>query len=171
MFKVITLFAFILAGTLAHAAGDHAMPAPKTNAKFEQMKKMVGTWEGKKKMGDTEQSVTATYELTSGGNVIIEKLFAGTPHEMISVYHAEGNTVAMTHYCMMGNQPKMIMKKSDDKSMAFEMTGTTGVKSMKEPHMHAMNVKWTADNAITEEWLSVDGAKKETTTLTLTKKN
>lgn len=74
------LIAIAFASSAAFAtSGNHAMPAAKTNAKFEQMKRMVGTWEGKTKMNGTEQAVTATYELTSGGNVIVEKLFAGTP--------------------------------------------------------------------------------------------
>src|SRR5262245_8705906 len=121
---------------------DHSAMKPKTNESFEQMKKLIGTWEGTSKMGGKEEKVTATYELTSGGNAILEKLMAGTPHEMVSIYHPEGKTVAMTHYCMVGNQPKMVMKTSTPTSVAFEMKGASGIGSKKEMHMHAVDIKW-----------------------------
>ena len=159
----------ILATTILFAMGltvqahEHTMPEAKSNKNFEQMKQLVGTWEGTTKKGDKEQTVKATYELTSGGNAILERLFVGTPNEMVSVYHPEGKTVAMTHYCMLGNQPTMTMKKSDGKSASFEVMGNKGLSSAKEMHMHALNIKWNGDKAMTEEWTSYNKGKKADT--------
>jgi hypothetical protein len=163
---VAVLFVFCLSlPAFAAKDHDHTMMKPKTNEKFEQMKKLIGTWEGTTKMGDQEQKVIATYELTSGGSAILEKLFAGTPQEMVSVYHADGNTVAMTHFCV-GNQPKMTLKNATPTGWNFEMTG----KMMKEMHMHALNIQWKSDTSITQEWTSwKDGKKQDPHTFTLTK--
>jgi hypothetical protein len=174
MNRPFTLALVLLAASSAYATTDHdhhKMPPAKTNRTFDQMKQLIGTWEGMTKMGDKETQVTATYEMTSGGNAIIERLFAGTPHEMISIYHPEGNTVAMTHYCMMGNQPKMKVKKSDEKSVTFEMVGNTGLSSPKEMHMHGLNMTWISPTSISQEWTSFDKGKKvDAKVFTLTKK-
>jgi hypothetical protein len=157
-----------IAGEPAHY---HAMPKAAAPKEFEELKKLVGQWEGKTKMGDKEMPVTITYELTAGGSAVLERLFPGTPHEMISVYTAEGDKVAMTHYCAVGNHPKMALKKADAKSLAFEMAGTEGLQSANEMHMHAMTVAWTDADHIRESWTSFDGGKKkEDTVFELTRK-
>src|SRR4051794_13124831 len=79
--------------------------APAMPKEFDEMKQLVGNWEGTSKMGDKEETVNVVYELTSGGTAITEKTMAGTPHEMISIYHREGKSLAMTHCCAIGNQP------------------------------------------------------------------
>lgn len=156
--------------SLSVFAHEHEMPEVKSNKDFDQIKKLVGTWKGTTKNGDKEEPVTATYELTSGGTAVIEKLFPGTPHEMVSMYHIDGKSASMTHYCMIGNQPQMKVKTSTDKAITFEMTGNKGIKSAKEMHMHAVNIKWDAPNKITEEWTNYkDGKKGDTAVFTFTK--
>ena len=137
------------------AAGARAADAPKA---FEPLKKLAGTWQGNAKMGPGQQAmpVTIVYELTAGGSAVLERLFPGTPHEMISVYTADGDSVVMTHYCAMGNHPKMTLKRSDANSLAFEMTGSEGLRSASEPHMHAVTVSWTDADHIREVWTSFD---------------
>ena len=49
----------------------------------------------------------SSYRVASGGSVVQETLFPGSPHEMISMYHLAGGQLVMTHYCAMGNQPRM----------------------------------------------------------------
>lgn len=56
---------------------------------FERLKQIVGVWEGTSSMGEGggDKNVTIEYRLTSGGSPILETLFAGTPHDMASVYY------------------------------------------------------------------------------------
>src|SRR5262249_15112361 len=113
-----------------------------------------------------------TYELTSGGTALMEKNFAGTPHEMVSMYHVQGNNVVMTHYCMIGNHPTLRLKKADAKTWEFEMQGHEGLGSKDEPHMHALKVTWIDSNHIRQEWTSFEkGTKKETKSFEMTRKN
>ena len=113
----------------------HDMPTPKAMpAEFEKVKKLEGHWEGTTKMGDKEEPVVADYKFSLRRIHDVEHLFPGTPHEMVSVYHAEGKGVAMSHYCMLGNHPEMTLKKVDDNSMFFEMAGKAGIDSSKEAH-------------------------------------
>jgi hypothetical protein len=161
-------FSMLVAGA---AVADHAMPAKAVPKEMESLKKLVGTWQGKAKMGPQEVPVTIVYESTAGGTAVLERLFPGTPHEMTSVYTAEGDKVVMTHYCAMGNHPKMTLKRADAKGLAFEMAGTDGLGAAKEPHMHAMTVSWVDADHIRETWTSFDnGARKEDKSFELARK-
>ena len=54
---------------------------------FENMKKLAGTWWGTSSTGKEGERVTVKYEIKSAGSAVVETLFLGTPHEMISVYY------------------------------------------------------------------------------------
>jgi hypothetical protein len=139
-------------------AHDHMDPKPMP-ADFVALEKLVGHWEGIGKMNGKDEVITTDYKMTSGGTAMIETLSAGTPHEMTSVYHADGKSVAMTHYCMLGNHPKMTLKKADDKSFLFEVAGHDGLSSAKEMHMHSLLVTINSPTQMTEEWVNFDGGK------------
>ena len=126
---------------------------------FDMMKGLVGTWEGTTMMDGKETPVSVVYKVTSNGSVLTEILGPGQPMEMISVYHKEGNSLAMTHYCALGNQPHMKLKKSDAKSVSFEMVGKSGIASMKEPHMHAVTLTLTDPNTLQAEWTHFENGK------------
>ena len=57
--------------------------------------------------GKPTDQVVSVFKLTGGGSAVQETIFPGAAHEMVSVYHADGKDVVMTHYCALGNQPKM----------------------------------------------------------------
>ena len=156
------LLAALGTGQMLRADMDPKHPAPKMPAEFDKLKALVGTWKGTADMGgDKPVEVTNTFELTSGGSAIVEKIMAGTPHEMVSVYCAEGGKLVMTHYCSMGNQPKMSLMKTSGNEMDFTMKGTTGIGSLKEGHMHSMNIVWKDPDHITESWgMYMDGKLK-----------
>jgi hypothetical protein len=161
----------LLALTSYVHGGDAAAEIPKVAKDFEVLKPLVGRWEGTTKMDDKMVPVVLTYELTSGGSALMERLFVGTPHEMVSVYYSKGDKVEMTHYCMMGNQPQLSLKKVDGKTMVFEMEGTNGIKSASEPHMHQLNITLIDKDHIQQEWTCFDeGKKKENTIIKLERK-
>jgi hypothetical protein len=169
----VLLSSFAIAGLLASGiarAADHPA-APPPPAALQPFAKLVGTWQGTAKMGDKTVPVTFVYESTAAGSAVVEHLFPGTPHEMMSVYTAEGDGVAMTHYCAMGNHPKMLLKKVDARGLSFEMVKSDGLRSASEPHMHAMTVSWTDADHIREVWTSFDkGQAKEEKVFELARK-
>ena len=171
------LFAFVNPTGLALASPDHQHPTPKIAPDFEKLKALVGTWEGKAihgvKKGEAEMKSTVVYELTSGGTALIEKLMPGTPHEMVSMYSSAraGKDVTMTHYCSLGNQPKMKLKKANDGVYVFEMQGNEGISSPKEMHMHALTITLKGDK-LKQEWVNfADGKEADLAVFEYTKKN
>lgn len=168
LFVVLVLsLVFSQAGLAGH---DHE--PPKMPKEFDTLKKLVGTWEGTTKMGDQDTQATVIYKLTSGGTAITEQMMPGTPQEMITVYHKEGKSLGMTHYCALGNQPHMQLKKADERSVAFEMQKPIGVTSMKESHMHAVTLTLEDENTLKQEWVNFEGGKKkELAVFTFKRKN
>jgi hypothetical protein len=114
------------------------LPAPPTNAGLEKMKTLAGTWVAADADGNPTGDVVSVIKVTAGGSAVHETLFPGQPHEMVSVYTAEGTDLLMTHYCMLGNQPRM---KADAKSVTntlqFEFAGGGNLDPAKDKHMHA----------------------------------
>ncbi|HEY5037741.1 MAG TPA: hypothetical protein VIJ93_01570, partial [bacterium] len=126
-----------LFGLVQFVKAHEGMEMAKMPVEFDQVKALAGTWKGTTEMEGKPMDVKSTFELTSGGSVVMERLFVGTPKEMISMYHADNGKLVMTHYCSMGNQPKMSLKKNSDKELDFEMKGTSGIGSTMDAHMHA----------------------------------
>ncbi len=141
-----------------------AAPAANTpNPTFENLKKLTGNWEITVTENGKKEIAKASYEVTSGGNAVLEKIMIGTPHEMVSVYHSDGKNVAMTHYCMLPNTPRMTLTKTEPGKMYFEMKGKDGIKSKKEHHMHSVELIWNSENELTQNWTSMKDGKSEPT--------
>ena len=115
------------------------LPAAPANAGLDKMKTLVGTWVAADKDGKPTDQVVSVIKVTAGGSAVHETIFPGKPEEMVSVYTAEGQDLVMTHYCMLGNQPRM---KANAKSAAtnklnFEFAGGGNLDPKKDMHMHA----------------------------------
>src|SRR5215470_11959827 len=70
---------------------------------FEKLKTLVGRWEAQTDKGPA----VATYQLISGGTVLLERVEMGGDHDMITAYYVDRNRLLLTHYCAAGNQPRM----------------------------------------------------------------
>ena len=136
------------------------MPAPVMSKEFEQLKKLVGVWEGDSPDSKQERKITAEYQLTSGGSAIIEKLFSGTPKEMVTIYYDQGGKLAMMHYCMLGNRPQMNLVSSDEKSLKFDLNDKSDIDAAKETHMHSLVLTMTDDKHLTEDWALYEAGKE-----------
>jgi hypothetical protein len=123
--------------------------AKPSSAEFERMKTLVGTWIGKTDMGQGPVDLTLQYRLLAGGSVLEERCFVGTPNEMITMYYDQNGKLAMTHYCMFGNRPGMLLKSSDAKTIKLDFDTTCGIDPKKESHMHALTISFDDADSIT----------------------
>jgi hypothetical protein len=143
----IFVTAVLLAGAVNLVAGD--TPAPnQPSPEFERMKSLIGTWTGKADIGQGPIEMTVQYRLIAGGTVLEEKVFPGTPNEMVTMYFDKGGKLALTHYCIMGNQPGMVLKSADSKTLHFDFDKSCGINPTKESHMHAMNLTFKDTDTI-----------------------
>jgi hypothetical protein len=148
----------LLATSVALAAG--APPEAKPgSAEFERMKSLVGTWQGKADMGEGPIDMTIQYRLLAGGSVLEERVFAGTPHEMVTMYYDKNGRLALTHYCVMGNRPGMLLGSSDAKTLKFDFDKDCGINPDKESHMHSLTIRFDDANTITSSCKAIIDGK------------
>jgi len=120
---------------------------------FNKMIHLAGRWQGTQNSAEGVKPVVVEYALTAGDTALIETLFPGSPNEMVSVYHGDGEDVLMTHYCVMGNQPRMQLEKSEDpKVMKFVYKDGTSMSSADDPHMHQLIMTLIDEDHIKHEW-------------------
>ncbi len=147
--KIITLTATLLLATLALTrAGEPPKSAP-TSAEFERMKSLVGTWKGMADMGQGPVEMVQQFRLIAGGSVLEEKVFVGTPNEMTTMYYNKNGKLALTHYCVFGNRPGMMLKSADVKTMKFAFDATCGINVKKESHMNSLTLTFEDADTVT----------------------
>ncbi|NOS68458.1 MAG: hypothetical protein HOP33_00820 [Verrucomicrobia bacterium] len=152
--------ALLLAATLCANAAENEK-AKAGSPEFERMKSLVGSWTGKTDMGQGPIDITLQYRLLAGGTVLEERCFAGTPHEMVTMYFDQKGKLAMTHYCVMGNRPGMKLKSSDAKTIKFDFDATCGIKPKKESHMHALSISFDDADTITTSCKAILDGKEQ----------
>jgi hypothetical protein len=151
MRRLLVCPVLLLALQLAANGDDKTgnLPPPPTNSGLEAMKKLAGTWLAADKDGKPTDQVVSIIKVTAGGSVVHETLFPGQPHEMVSIYTVDGPDLVMTHYCVLGNQPRM---KADPKSPAnqirFQFAGGANLDPKKDKHMHAATLTIVDDGHI-----------------------
>jgi hypothetical protein len=156
-----TIFVVALAGA-ALAAAD-ARDAKKWPPGFDQIKSLEGTWE-------SDNGATITFKVTSAGSAVMETIKMKEHGEMVTMYHADGDALVMTHYCAIGNQPHMKADKDvKDGVIKFVFTGGSNMKET-DMHMHALTMT-IGDKSLKEDWVLYDGGKaKGTHSFTLKRK-
>jgi hypothetical protein len=150
----------LLAIQLAAYSGEKTgnLPPAPTNAGLEKMKKLAGTWLAADQAGKATDQAVSIIKVTAGGSVVHETLFPGQPQEMVSIYTVDGPDLVMTHYCVLGNQPRM---KADPKSPAnqisFQFAGGSNLDPKKDKHMHAATLTIVDDSHIELAGVGWDG--------------
>jgi hypothetical protein len=112
------------------------------------------------KDGKPTAEVVSIVKVTAGGSAVHETLFPGQPHEMVSVYYRDGTDLIMTHYCVLGNQPRM---KADPKSATnqihFQFAGGSNLNPAKDKHMHEGTITFVDADHIEYEGVAWEAGK------------
>ncbi len=125
-------------------------PADNSSAELKRIKSLAGRWSSTTSMfGKENEQVFVEYEVTSGGSAVLEKIFPGTPQEMISVYYDDNDgKLAMTHYCMMRNRPQLKLASSNKNTINMDIVKVDGLQSADDPSMGALTIKFKDKNHI-----------------------
>jgi hypothetical protein len=159
----IRIMAPVLAAAMAFAVAAQADDKKPSAAgdRFEQFKQLAGEWVGTATgHGPDQKDVHVQFKVTAAGSAVVETEFPGTEHEMVTVITQDGDDLALTHYCMLGNQPRM---KADPNSppnqLRFKFAGGTNLNPAKDKHMHEGTITFVDDDHV--EWSGVawDGGK------------
>lgn len=153
------LLAVLLLAGFAVATATANEEAFDAQAAFDRLAEMAGTWTGGAKgEGEAEEAsgheVKHTFQVSAAGNVIMETMNPGTDHEMINMYHLDGDDLVLTHYCAGGNQPRMriVAEASTADHFVFDYDGGTNLDPATDPHIHAANLTF-GDGTLESVWI------------------
>lgn len=139
---LIVLALAIPLGVAGAEEREHHGPPPPNDPRFEFLKKLEGTWKGDTGKEGKPEGVFE-FRVTAGGHAVEERDFVGSPMEMLTVYHMDGEDLVATHYCMVGNQPRVkAAKKIRDDTLAFSCSGRPGnAGSHDDGHIHGWSMR------------------------------
>jgi hypothetical protein len=142
----VLVAAMTVAGGVARANNEKTSGA----LAFDQLKTLVGEWEGKNAAGP----VKITYTLVSGGTALMERIQPANEAEMITMYSADGDRIVVTHYCSEGNQPSMKTEtlKGIANKYSFSLVSISGLKSPDAGHMTGLVLTLVDKDHLKQEW-------------------
>lgn len=148
---ITAALAFMVAASAASAPADG-------KAALERLKALAGEWQGTAESAGGPPA-SARYEVGSGGSIVRELLFPGTDHEMLSVYHLVDGQLVLTHYCALGNQPRMKLKASAGDDLVFDFDGGTNFSPEKDPHVHGGRIHFISPDRMEQAWTFFAGGQ------------
>ena len=157
----------VLVGIAVSAFAAAAGAETKANPAWEKMKSLAGAWEGRA----DGQPVSVTYTLVSNGTSLMESLNAEHGVNMVTMYAPDGDTILATHYCAMGNQPRMRAKGSGDlKSLDFQFVDATNVQDPQGEIMQKLVVTFQDADHFQQAWTARAAGKDQTSEFVYTRK-
>lgn len=155
--------ALLLAAALLVPAGLQAGEAPArvdARSAFETLKGLAGEWKGTI-MEENGDPGAETYEVTAGGNLVLERMFPGTAHEMLNAYYLQGDELRVVHYCATGNRPEMKLDPAASRpgDLVFVFAGGSGFDPAKDNHVHGGRLTFDGDR-LTTQWTFYNGGKE-----------
>jgi hypothetical protein len=161
--KALRIAACIMLFTTAVFAQSDAQKS------FDQLKSLNGSWEGKNSIGNPVQ---VSYRMTAGGSALMSEI-VGHGETMLSMINFDGpNRLLLTHYCTVGNQPRMQASASPDgKTITFNFLDATNLDNPQSGHMDHVVIALLGPDHHTEEWNFIDHGKEIKEFFDLTRKN
>jgi len=158
------LMSVLVAVVFTVAADDHDMHHSKVQStpQWEQMKTLVGEWEGTMEEGGQKLPAKTSFRMTGDGSAILNALGEGSPWEMVTMFHTDGTRLMATHYCAAHNQPrfKSVATKNPNQ-IAFEFLDVTNA-APGDSHMSRVVLTFDGPDHHTEDWTSSEGGKEST---------
>ena len=151
-FITLALFLFAVAVPFQRVQADN-LPSPD----FGSLASLIGEWQGKDPEG---KPMTASYQWTGSGTTLVETMTKADKPMMMTMYHADKTGLMLTHYCKLGNQPRMRADRpgSDAKTLTFDFIDITNLAQPMDAHMHKVSFTFQDQDHFTQEWmLSKDG--------------
>ncbi|MHC5542437.1 hypothetical protein ACYOEI_29795 [Singulisphaera rosea] len=172
IFRTISLAT--LAALVVLASGAHAGEATLSDnqARFEALKGLAGDWVEADKDGKPTDKLVSRFRVTAAGTAVEETIAPGSDHEMVTMYHLDGSDLVLTHFCVLGNQPRMKAEPAtDSKTIAFKLTSCGNLKSENDNHMNQATFHLVGKDRFQAEWVACkDGNACHTVKLDLVRK-
>jgi len=162
----------VFAGTGLAQATKPAQPLTASGAGLEKLKSLAGEWQGTMQEGGKDLAATSSFRVVSDGSAVMNVLGAGTPYEMVTMFHQDNLDLLATHYCGAHNQPRFRMVPSAEANVLnFEFKDATNLSSPDAPHMVGLKITFLNANHHYEDWTFFQKGQKSTSRFDLHRKS
>ncbi len=126
------------------------MSVVQASPEWEKIKSLAGDWEhaGGQMKGST------TYKVTGAGSAVMMMLPGEKPgEEMVTMFHPDGKSILVTHYCSAKNQPRMKMVPSTNPNeIRFKFMDITNLTTADTGHMQELALIFEGPDRHVQEW-------------------
>ena len=146
---------------------DSAAPSAKwatdTDAAWTELQRaLVGTW---KATAQDNRTFLRAYRLVSNGTALVETFTSSASgKETLSVYHRDGGTLMLTHYCAQGNQARLKAVTATRTKVVFTFLDATSVAAEQDV-MQELTLALRPDGFDQETVYRLPSGALQTTTL------
>jgi hypothetical protein len=152
------------AGATAGRAKVAGAASPATVAMMDRIKGLAGEWESENPEKPGEWRVASVFAVSSGGNIVREIMMPGSSYEMTNTYHLDGDSIVVTHYCAIGNQPRMRAVANDGHNhpanqMHFQFDSVTNFAGGDQTYMGDLTLNFEGSDNLTTVWRSYQHGK------------
>ena len=153
-FITLSLVLYAIAMPLQPVQADTSTPPD-----FGPLASLIGEWQGKDPEG---KPMAVSYQWTGGGTSLVETMTKAQKPLMMTMYHADKGGLMLTHYCKLGNQPRMRADRSesDAKTLAFTFVDITNLANLTDPHMRKVSFTFQDQDHFTQEWMLIKDGKE-----------
>lgn len=120
-----------------------------TNALLGQVKSLEGEWVV---TGPDGKPGTIVFKTSSAGSVVREIMFPGHEHEMTNIYHMDGPSCVVTHFCAIGNQPRMRATRAEGNMIAFNFDSVSNLGAADDQYMGGLTLTFVDKNHVKQTW-------------------
>lgn len=142
-----------LAGCANRPAAVVPATAEQEAALLERVKSLEGVWVMEGPDGST--SIASEFKVSSNGSVVREVMFPGQDHEMTNIYHMDGGSLVMTHYCAIGNQPRLRARSGGPDAIDFQFDSVTNLTDPDAMYMGSLRLVFVDGGRLRQEWTTL----------------
>lgn len=141
-------------GTSAAGSGP-----PAVAESFERLKTLAGEWRGRTPQG---RDIGVSYRLTAHASALVETWDLGPGRESITIYHMDGTELLASHFCPLGNQPRLALKRASGNRLDFEFRDGSNLDPARDAHQQSFWIEFQGPDAIVRSETYRQGDEEET---------
>jgi hypothetical protein len=149
--KMAVLVMMLATMVVLVGAADKEHRAVKETPAWKSLETLVGKWDGTVHEGSKDMPTRVEVRQTGDGSALMHWMGEGTPYEMITMFHPDGDDLLATHYCSAHNQPRMKLVSATPARLVFEFKDGTNI-GPHDGHMVGLAIDLIDANHHDEEW-------------------
>ena len=126
---------------------------------MDRFRALEGTWVSTYDMPEWPPQ-EVHYETIAADSAVVETIFDGQPHEMMTVFHLDGEELHCTHYCAAQNQPRLIAETITSDRVVFATADVSNLASPDAMYMGAAEFTFIDEDHIEVSWTSFEHGKQ-----------